>query len=265
MSRQRTAALEIIVQRDRLVLLLGLIGISALAWAYTIALSADAGHGAHAVILAQPRAWTGADLAMTFGMWTVMMLAMMLPTAAPMVLSLAKISRGQSVSTNPVAPATGFLLGYAIVLSAFSLVAAAMQWGFHQAAWITMTGESTNRVFAGSVLLGAGAFQFSRLKDACLHRCRSPLWFLMTQWRPGSAGGIKMGIAHGRFCIGCCWALMALMFVGGSMNLLWTAGLALFMLAEKALPAGRTIGRIAGAGLVAWGAGVLGTSLFAAL
>jgi len=264
-SSQRTTALEIIVQRDRLVLLSGLIGISAIAWAYTILLSGDTGHAGHGVMLAQPQAWSGTDLAMTFGMWTVMMLAMMLPTAAPMVLTLAKISRGQSESTNPVAPATGFLLGYAIVMTAFSGVAACAQWGLHQASWTTMAGESTNRVFAGTVLLGAGAFQFSQLKEACLHRCRSPLWFLMTQWQPGAVGGIKMGISHGRFCIGCCWALMALMFVGGSMNLLWTAGLAVFMLAEKALPAGRTVGRIAGAGLVVWGAGVLGTTLLAAL
>ncbi len=265
MSRQRTHVLESIVQRDRLVLLSALIGISAIAWVYTIALSGDAGHAAHAAILAEPRKWTGIDLATTFGMWTVMMLAMMLPTVAPMVLSLAEISRGQSIPASPMAPATGFILGYAIVMTAFSLVAAIAQWGFHQAAWTSMTGVSTNRVFAGAVLLGAGAFQFSRLKDACLRRCRSPLWFLMTQWKPGAMGGIRMGIAHGRFCIGCCWALMALMFVGGSMNLLWTAGLALFMLAEKAMPAGRTVGRIAGAGLVVWGAGVLGNTLLAAL
>ena len=264
MPRQRTPALEMIVQRDRLVLLSGLIGVSAIAWAYTIVLSGDAGHASHAAILEVPRTWTGTDLAMTFGMWTVMMLAMMLPTAAPMVLSLAKISRGQSVATDPVAPATAFLFGYAIVLTAFSGIAAAMQWAFHQAAWTTMAGESTNRVFAATVLLGAGAFQFSQWKDACLHRCRSPLWFLMTQWQPGAIGGIKMGIAHGRFCIGCCWALMALMFVGGSMNLLWTAGLALLMLAEKALPAGRAIGRVAGVALIVWGAGLLGTTLFAA-
>jgi predicted metal-binding membrane protein len=250
-----------IVQRDRFVLLSALIGISAIAWAYTIALSSDSAHGVHANILAEPRAWTGTDLAVTFGMWTVMMMAMMLPTAAPMVLSLAKISRSKSVATSPVAPATGFLLGYAIAMTAFSLVAAVAQWGFHQAAWTSITGESTNRVFAGAVLLAAGGFQFTRLKDACLRRCRSPLWFLMTQWRPGSVGGLRMGISHGRFCIGCCWALMALMFVGGSMNLLWTAGLALFMLAEKALPAGRAVGRIAGAGLVVWGAGLLGTTL----
>jgi predicted metal-binding membrane protein len=257
--------LENIVQRDRLVLLSGLIGISAIAWVYTIVLSSDAGHGAHLELLAEPRAWTGTDFALTFVMWTVMMMAMMLPTAAPMVLSLGKISRGQSVSISPVAPATGFLLGYAIVWTVFSGVAAAAQWGFHQAAWTSMTGESTNRIFAGAVLLAAGGFQFTRLKDACLQRCRSPLWFLMTHWRPGSAGGVKMGIAHGRFCVGCCWALMALMFVVGSMNLLWTAGLALFMLAEKALPAGRAVGRIAGAGLVVWGAGLLGTTLLAVL
>ncbi len=263
MPNQRTPTLETIVQRDRLVVLLGLGGISVIAWVYTIMLSSDPGHGAHANIFAEPRAWTGTDLAMTFGMWTVMMLAMMLPTTAPMVLSLAKISRDKSAARSPVAPATGFLVGYAIVMMAFSLVAAVAQWGFHQATWTSMAGESTNRVFASAVLLAAGGYQFTRLKDACLHRCRSPLWFLMTQWRPGSVGGMKMGIAHGRFCIGCCWALMALMFVGGSMNLLWTAGLALFMLTEKALPAGRAVGRIAGAGLVVWGAILLGTTLLA--
>jgi predicted metal-binding membrane protein len=217
--------LETIAQRDRLVLLSALVGISAIAWAYTIAMSSDPGHGAHVHILAEPRAWTGTDFAMTFGMWTVMMLAMMLPTTAPMVLSLAKISRDKSAARSPMAPATGFLIGYAIVMTAFSLVAAVAQWGFHQAAWTSITGESTSRVFAAAVLLGAGGF--------------------------------------GRFCIGCCWALMALMFVGGSMNLLWTAGLALFMLTEKVLPAGRTVGRIAGAGLVVWGASLLGTTLLA--
>jgi predicted metal-binding membrane protein len=191
--------LETIAQRDRLVLLSALVGISAIAWAYTIAMSSDPGHGAHVHILAEPRAWTGTDFAMTFGMWTVMMLAMMLPTTPPMVLSLAKISRDKSAARSPMAPATGFLIGYAIVMTAFSLVAAVAQWGFHQAAWTSITGESTSRVFAAAVLLGAGGFQFTRLKDACLRRCRSPLWFLMTQWRPGSVGGMKMGIAHGRF------------------------------------------------------------------
>jgi hypothetical protein len=103
-------------------------------------------------------------------MWTVMMLAMMLPTTAPMVLSLAKISRDKSAARSPMAPATGFLIGYAIVMTAFSLVAAVAQWGFHQAAWTSITGESTSRVFAAAVLLGAGGFQFTRLKDACLPR-----------------------------------------------------------------------------------------------
>ncbi len=259
-SSQRTPALEAIVRRDRLVLLSGLLVVSAIAWAYTIALSGDSGHGAHAAVLAAPRAWTAMDLATTFAMWTVMMLAMMLPTTAPMVLALAKISRGEPTAADPLAPAAGFLAGYAVAMTAFSLLAALAQWGFHQASWTSFAGESTHRGFAAAVLLAAGGYQFSRLKEACLRRCRSPLWFLMTQWRPGWLGALKMGVAHGRFCIGCCWALMALMFVGGSMNLLWTAGLALFMLIEKALPAGRTVGRIAGAGLVAWGVGLLGAT-----
>jgi len=264
-SRLQPTAAESIVRRDRFVLLAALLGISAIAWAYAIGMSGDAGHAGHLATLPEPRRWTAADLATTFGMWTVMMLAMMLPTVAPMVLSLAAISRDRAQPASPLAPASGFLLGYALALTAFSLVAAVAQWVFHQAAWSSMTGEATNRVFAGMVLLGAGAFQFSRWKESCLHRCRSPLWFLLTRWRPGALGGIRMGIAHGRFCIGCCWALMALMFVVGSMNLLWTAGLALLMLAEKALPSGRALGRIAGAALVVWGIGVLGASALAAL
>jgi predicted metal-binding membrane protein len=260
-SHPRTPTLEAFVQRDRLVLLSALVGVSVIAWAYTILLSTDPAHSAHVHVLAQPRAWTGMDLAATFGMWTVMMIAMMLPTAAPTMLSLAKISRGKSHATDPIAPATGFLLGYAMVLTAFSGVAALAQWGLHQATWTSITGVSTHSTFSGTVLIAAGGFQFTALKEACLRRCRSPLWFLMTHWQPGTAGGIKMGIAHGRFCIGCCWALMALMFVGGSMNLLWTAGLALLMLAEKALPAGRALGRIAGAGLIVWGTALLGTTL----
>ncbi len=233
--------------------------ISAIAWAYTIALSETGGHAVHAALTAEPRAWSGADFAAAFAMWSVMMIAMMLPSATPMVLGLAKIGRDRSVSASPLAPALAFVLGYAGIWTAFSAFAALAQWGLHQATWTSMTGASTNRAFAGVVLLGAGAFQLTPLKDACLQRCRSPLWFLMTHWQPGSLGALKMGIAHGRFCIGCCWALMALMFVGGSMNLLWTAALALFMLTEKVMPAGREIGRIAGIVLIAWGAFTLAT------
>ncbi len=265
MPSPRARILEAVVQRDRLILISGLLAISALAWGYTIALSGDASHIGHGSALAQTRAWTRLDLATTAAMWIVMMMAMMLPTAAPMLVTLGAISRKQPAPASPLAPASGFLLGYAIVWTAFSLLATAAQWGLHQLAWVSMAGQTTSEIFAGSLLFAAGAFQFSALKEACLSRCRSPLAFLIAQWRPGSLGGLRMGIQHGRDCVGCCWALMALMFVGGSMSLLWTAGLALFMLAEKALRSGRLMGRIAGVGLMIWGVYRVGDHLLVSL
>ncbi len=110
-------------------------------------------------------------------------------------------------------------------------------------------------------MLGAGVFQLTPLKQVCLSHCRSPLLFLMTGWRPGSRGALRMGIQHGGYCVGCCWALMALMFVAGTMNLLWAAALMLLMLAEKVLPTGRGVSRAAGVGLMGWGTYALGAGL----
>jgi predicted metal-binding membrane protein len=146
----------------------------------------------------------------------------------------------------------------------FSLVATLAQWRLHELALVSASGASRGAVFGGLLLLGAGAFQLTPLKQACLRRCRSPLLFLLGAWRPGSWGGLRMGVLHGGFCIGCCWALMALMFVGGTMNLLWAAGLMLLMLAEKLLPTGRWVGQVAGVGLMGWGIYALGAGLIRA-
>ncbi|HXV36515.1 MAG TPA: DUF2182 domain-containing protein, partial [Myxococcota bacterium] len=216
----------------------------------------------HALASSPARAWTRLELATSAAIWIVMMLAMMLPTAAPMVLALGAIGRGQRARTSPLAPAASFVLGYAIVWTAFSIAAATLQWGAHRLAWLSNAEPATREVLSGALLLAAGAFQFSALKDACLSRCRSPLAFLMARWRPGALAALRMGIAHGRDCVGCCWALMALMFVAGSLHLLWTAALAMLMLAEKALRSGRLLGRIAGGVLMIWGAYRIGAQLF---
>lgn len=259
-SRSRASALENLASRDRTFLLGGLIGISALAWGYLIAL-ADHSAAAEAAIHPHTRPWTGADFWMTFVMWGVMMVAMMAPTVAPMLLALARIDRAQPAPSGPLLPATLFLAGYLLVWTGFSLVATLAQWRLHELALVTASGASNHAAFGGLLLLSAGAFQLTPLKQACLSRCRSPLMFLMSAWRPGSWGGLRMGMLHGAFCIGCCWALMALMFVAGTMNLLWCAALMLLMLAEKGLPSGRLVGRAAGVGLMAWGMYALGAGL----
>ncbi|HEY5657030.1 MAG TPA: DUF2182 domain-containing protein, partial [Myxococcota bacterium] len=156
-----------------------------------------------------------------------------------------------------VAPATAFVAGYLIVWTGYSLVATLLQWRLHQAALISAAGASTSAALAAALLLAAGAFQLTPLKHACLRHCRSPLAFVLAEWRPGATGALRMGVVHGLFCTGCCWALMGLMFFAGTMNLLWIAGLALLMFAEKVLPGGRLLGQLAGVAFVAWGLHVL--------
>lgn len=243
-------------RRDRLLVMAGLLGVSAVAWGYTIAW-ADHPSALHVHF----RPWAAADFGATLLMWSVMMVAMMAPTAAPMLLTVARIGRAQSASSAPLLPAAAFLAGYLLIWTGFSLLATLAQWRLHELALVSAEGAAHGAGFAGLLLLGAGAFQLTPLKRACLRRCRSPLAFLLRSWRPGARGGLHMGLLHGAFCVGCCWALMALMFVAGTMNLLWTAGLMLFMLAEKILPHGQRLGNAAGVGLVGWGAYVLGTGL----
>ncbi len=261
MQRSGATALEAIASRDRLVVLAGLVAISAHAWYHTVALAHHAGHGSHALAPAQLHPWAAGHLATTFLMWGVMMVAMMAPTAAPMLLTLARVSRAQLPGSGPVASATSFLLGYLLVWTGFSLFATLAQWQLHQLALVSVAGASTHVAFGGMLLLGAGLFQLTPLKEACLSHCRSPLLFLMTQWRPGSWGALRMGVEHGGYCVGCCWALMALMFVAGTLHLMWCAALMVLMLAEKVLPGGRLVGQAAGGGLVGWGLYVLGTGL----
>jgi predicted metal-binding membrane protein len=242
--------LEAVLKRDRSVVLGGLIGISLVAWAYMGYLAWDMHHMAMDMAMPQMQRWGALDLLLLFLMWAVMMVAMMVPAAAPMLLMFTTINRRRREQQQPFVPTAVFLGGYLLVWAGFSAVATLAQWGLHEAALLSPMMVSTSPLLGGILLLAAGIFQWTPLKYACLSHCRSPLGFLMTDWRDGTRGALHMGLKHGAYCTGCCWTLMALLFVAGVMNLLWVATIAAFVLVEKVVPRGDLVGRVAGVILV---------------
>jgi predicted metal-binding membrane protein len=250
---------ERLLARDRLIILTGIALVTLLGWVYTVreARAMESMHAGMDMAGVLMQSWTISDAVTMFLMWTIMMIAMMTPSVSPMVLVYALHSRKLRAEQRPYAPASAFLAGYLIAWTLFSLVATAAQWLLQKYALLDMMMEPTNRVFAALVLAAAGIFQFSTLKHSCLRHCRSPLHFFSESWRPGVGGAVTMGIHHGFYCTGCCWFLMALLFVAGVMNLLWVALIALFVLIEKAAPRGEWIARIAGAGFIACAAWML--------
>jgi predicted metal-binding membrane protein len=256
----QTPAIDVdaVHRRDRRIVLAGLAGIIALSWAYLIHLSLRmAAMPQEPMHMPQWQPWGTVDFALTLLMWVVMMAGMMVPSASPMILMFTKVNRDRLAKGGVVVPTAVFLAGYAIVWSTFSLAATLAQWGLHLAALLSPTMVSTSPILGGLLLITAGAFQWSALKHACLSKCRTPLSFLLTEWRDGHTGAMVMGLRHGIFCTGCCWALMALLFVGGVMNLLWVSAIATFVLVEKIAPRGLRIERVAGLGLMAWGTWML--------
>jgi predicted metal-binding membrane protein len=203
-----------------------------------------------------PAAWTPGYAVLMFFMWWIMMMAMMLPSAAPMILLFAMINRKQREKGSPYVPTGIFAAGYVMIWGAFSLIAGAAQWGLERSGLLSSM-ASTSVALGAGLLIAAGIYQLTPLKHACLRHCRSPISFITHHWRPGEIGALRMGIAHGAFCTGCCWSLMALLFYGGIMNLYWIVGLALFVLLEKTIPAGHWLGRLAGLLLIAWGGALL--------
>lgn len=202
-------------------------------------------------------AWSAGYAALLFAMWAVMMVAMMFPAAAPMVLTFAAVDRRRRRQGGAPGTAAAFVLGYALVWTSFAAAAVGLQYILSQAALLSPTMATTSRAVSGAILVGAGIYQWTPLKQACLRWCRSPLDFLLRNWRPGREGALRLGLLHGAYCLGCCWAAMLLLFVGGVMNLVWVAGLTLFVVAEKTLPAGGWLSRLAGAALMLWGLDVL--------
>jgi predicted metal-binding membrane protein len=207
---------------------------------------------AHAAMM-QPIVWTPSYAVLMFFMWWVMMMAMMLPSASPMILLFARIQRSQQDKGAPFVSTSVFTAGYLVTWGVFSVLAAVAQWGLERVGLLSAMMTLTSGLFAGIVLLVAGLYQLTPLKHACLRRCRSPIQFIMQYWRNGAVGAFRMGIDHGAFCLACCWCLMALLFVGGIMNLYWILGLATFILLEKTIPAGHWLGSLTGIGLIVWG------------
>ena len=193
--------------------------------------------------------WTAADVFFTFVMWAVMMVGMMAGTAAPVLLLFAAARAGRGERGARLAVLM-FGLGYLTVWVGFSACAALAQWALHQTAMLSPAMTASSPYLGGAILIGAGAYQLTPWKGACLTQCRSPLGFLMTNWRDGELGALQMGARHGAYCLGCCWALMCVLFVVGVMNLVWVATLTGFVLLEKIGPAGTIVARAAGAVMV---------------
>lgn len=247
------AVIEGMARRDRLVVLAGLVVAAALAWLYLIDMSGGGGDmAAGGGAMTGMQAWSVLDGLLMWAMWAVMMIAMMVPSAAPMILIFARVERGQGRG-RPYAATTLFALGHALVWAAFSVAATALQWGLQNAALLSPMMVSTSTLLGGALFLAAGVYQWTPLKYACLKHCRSPMAFIMGHWRPGAWGAFRMGVGHGAFCFGCCGFVMGLLFVGGVMNLAWVAAITVLVVAEKFMPRGEWVARIGGVAMVAAG------------
>lgn len=250
---KRGTVIESLLQHERALALAGLLVVAALAWWSLIPAARDmyAAMDGPAAWMMQAN-WTPLYSLRIFVMWTLMMVAMMLPSAAPALLFYATVARNQ----KPPEPRTVLNIyalagGYLALWTAFSLAATVLQWGLSRALLITPMMEGASTVFNAVLLAAAGVYQWSPLKQRCLRACRMPAMFLAAHWRRGTRGALRMGLAHGLYCLGCCWALMLLLFGGGVMNLVWIIGLALFVALEKWLPRSEWLSRVAGAALVA--------------
>ena len=270
---------ERVLKRDRAITLVGLAALCAIAWLY-IATGAGLGMSAWEMTtfalfphqhladtmpgmdtFATATDWGVNAWALIVAMWWIMMVAMMTPSAAPTILLYARVYRhalAQGQLRGRFAPIGVFAAGYLLAWLAFSLVAATLHWALQHAGLISaMMMGSQSRWLSSTVLIAAGLYQLSPLKDICLTHCCAPAAFLSRHWRPNSPGALRLGAMHGAYCVGCCWMLMLLLFVGGVMNIVWIAALALLVLIEKALSGGRWIGRGAGIVLIVWGIATL--------
>jgi predicted metal-binding membrane protein len=239
---------------SRAVVIGSVVSVTLLAWVY-LAYQAWAMDHMDLVDMAMPgnHAWGAWDLALVFTMWAIMMAGMMVPSVSPVVLLFARVQHERRVQGQAFVASWLFLLGYLIVWTGFSLAATLVQWGMHAAMLISPGMIGTSPLLGGAVLIAAGIYQWTPAKYACLARCRSPLAFLLNEWRDGAWGALAMGLRHGLYCTGCCWLLMLVLFVVGVMNLLWIALLTAFVLLEKTLPRGLWVSRASGGALIAWG------------
>lgn len=255
-----------LLRHERVILATAIAVIAALAWVYLL-LGSGTGMSTAAMTSWQLRLpaaeggltspWTLSYAALMLVMWWTMMVAMMLPSAAPFVLLHARVrarAEPRPDGQGDLGSSAMFLAGYLLVWFGFSALATAAQWGLEASDLLDgMFMSSRSNWLSAGLLIAAGLYQLSPIKAACLTHCRSPVAYLSRHWRKGTAGALSMGLAHGTYCLGCCWLLMALLFVGGAMNLVWIAGLSILVLIEKLLPGGPVFGRVTGMMLVTAG------------
>jgi len=264
------SALEAILRRDRAIIIAALGMLAALAWSDLAWLANDmvmdgmdmTGYrmipAGQALMMPASSPWQPIEFAYVFAMWVVMMIGMMTPSAAPMILIYARVGR-ETANRRPFASTAWFAGGYLLAWIAFSLVATSAQWALERAALLTPMMASGSKILSGTLLILAGLYQWTPLKDVCLSQCQAPLAFILSRggFQGGATSASMLGFRHGAYCIGCCWALMVLLFALGVMNLFWIATLAVLVLLEKVIPLGRVIARIAGIVSFAGGAWML--------
>ena len=272
------SAFESVLRRDRLVVVASLVGLCLLSWLFLIhlALQMETMEGMAARMMSMPvrdtvstllatalspGAAALADATVNFAlvalMWAVMMVGMMMPSAAPTILLFSALQRKRTATDRIGGRTAPFVAGYFAIWTAFSIAAAAAQTALAHAGLTSMQMATTSAALGGALFIAAGLFEFTPLKDRCLIHCRSPLEWIPRHMRPGRFGAFRMGVEHGTYCVGCCWALMLLLFVGGVMNLIWVAVLAAIVLVQKVLPGGVVLARVAGLVLVVCGIAVL--------
>lgn len=270
-------ALEVALRRDRVIVLVALLAIAGLAWAYVWWLADDMAMGGmdmsgfrmipagQGLMMPAVDPWQPVEFMFVFVMWAIMMVGMMTPSVAPMVLLYARVGRQAATQGKTFANTGWFLSGYLISWFVFSLFATGVQWILERAALLNPLMESSSYFFGGSVLVAAGVYQWTPLKDACLRQCQSPLQFIQRHggFRRKAIQSVWLGARHGIYCVGCCWTIMVLLFVVGVMNVLWIASLSILILVEKIAPGGRAISRLAGIGFIATGAWLLETAAWA--
>jgi predicted metal-binding membrane protein len=248
------SVLERAVVRDRWLVLASLLVVAGACWAWIVPMAQDMyGDMTGPSAWMMTPAWNGAHLALLFAMWTAMMIGMMLPSAAPTLLLYGMVARRGDGATDAPLRVHIFAGGYLVVWTAFSAVAAVAQRAFTEANVLTPMMEASAPLAAGAMLVVAGLYQLTPLKRACLSACQSPAAFLVRHWRAGRAGAFRIGLLHGWYCLGCCWALMLLLFAGGVMNLAVIVGLTAFLLLEKLMPPALQGGRFSGVVLVVAG------------
>jgi predicted metal-binding membrane protein len=245
-----SAPLAGLLKRDRAIILAALGGATALSWVYLVDMARDMAAGVcnmpgmEGMYMGAVPVWNAPYFTMMVVMWAVMMVGMMVPSAAPAILLYASMHR--NAGRTPYMSTAGFVAGYLAVWTAFSVAAVLAQWGLDAAALLSPTMVSTSPYLGAGLLAAAGVYQLTPWKNACLSHCRGPFAFFQQHWRTGKLGAFRMGARHGAYCLACCWAIMGLLFFGGVMNLLWVAAITVFVLLEKAAPFGRHAARFTG-------------------